>query len=437
MTRLHLSALARQACVRRSVAARQARLSVFALGLLACLSPPAHGQQSFDPAIVAGQTTPESPSEEPGPPPSRSTPANDSFAAEAQAWAGNAQLLDRLNGTVDGWYPRFAGVRRSSGVAGGAGYRRHLFGDQMRFDVSAAITTKKYRVVDGHLRWLQAPTAHAEVWTDYRYENFPQEDFYGIGLDSSQASRTKYTYSSHDVMLRGLIRPLETMEIGAGIGYLWPDVGTSGTDLFLSTERVFTDATAPGLTQQPTFRHATIHGAIDTRDRRGHPQRGGVYRASFGVWDDRSLNRYDFRRFDARAVQYFAVTTSGKHVVAPRAHVSTVASNDDREVPFYFLPYVGGVDTIRSFREFRFRDRNALSLGAEYLWTPIEFVSVAAFVDGGKVARDFAGLKPTDFKAAYGIGVRAHTSKQMLAVMDLATGGGEGVRLIVRVGQAF
>jgi len=437
MTRFRLPASARQACARRSAAARLARISVFTLSLTPYLSSPAAGQQSFDPAIIAAQTTPESPAEWPAPPPSRSVPANDSVAARAQAWATNAQLLDRLNGTVDGWYPRFAGVRRSSGVAGGAGYRRHLFGDQMRFDVSAAITTKKYRVVDGHLRWLQSPTARAEVWTDYRYEKFPQEDFYGIGLDSSREARTKYTYSSHDVMLRGLIRPLDTVEIGGGIGYLWPDVGASGTDLFPSTERLFTDATAPGLTQQPTFRHATIHASIDTRDRHGNPQRGGVYRASFGVWDDRSLNLYDFRRFDVRAVHYLAVTTSGKHVVAPRAQVSTVASSDDREVPFYFLPYVGGVDTIRSVREFRFRDRNALSLGVEYLWTPITFMSVAAFVDGGKVARDFAGLKPTHFTAAYGIGVRAHTSKQMLGVIDLATGGGEGVRFIVRVGQAF
>jgi hypothetical protein len=430
MSRLGLSASARHA-------GRQARLTVFAFSFLACLPPAAHAQHSFDPAIIAAQTTPESPEEWPSPAPSESIPATDSVAARAQAWAANAQLVDRLDGTVDGWYPRFAGVRRSSGVAGGAGYRRHLFGNQMRFDASAAISTKAYRVVDGHLRWLRSPTARTEVWTDYRYENFPQEDFFGIGLDASEDSRTKYTYSSHDVMLRGVIRPLDSVEIGAALGYLWPDVGASDVDGILSTERLFTNTSAPGLTDQPTFRHATIHTEIDTRDRHGIPQRGGVYRASVGVWNDQSLNRYDFRRFDARAVHYFAVTASGKHVVAPRAQLSTVASSDGRDVPFYFLPYVGGVDTIRSVREFRFRDRNALSVGAEYLWTPIEFVSAVVFVDGGKVARDFAGLKPTDFKAAYGVGVRAHTAKQMFAVMDLATGGGEGVRFIVRVGQAF
>ena len=411
-------------------------MGVIAVSLSACPSPAADAQQSFDPAVVAAQTTPQSP-DGPVRRPAESIPVDDSFAAKAQAWAENAQLVDRLNGTVDGWYPRFAGVRRRSGVAGGAGYRQHVLGERMRFDASAAITTKNYRVVDGHLRWLRVPTARAEVWTDYRYENFPQEDFYGIGLASSPGSHTKYTYSSHDVMVRGEIQPLDIVRIGAGIGYLWPDVGASDIDGFLSTERLFTDATAPGLAQQPTFRHATINTSIDTRDRRGNPQRGGVYRASFGVWDDRSLDRHDFRRFDAGAVQYFALTASGKHVLAPRAHLSTVTSGRDQEVPFYFLPYAGGNDTIRSFHEFRFRDRNALSFTAEYLWTPIERVSFAAFVDGGKVAPDFSGLKPTDLKAGYGIGARAHTSKQTLALIDVATGGGEGFRFIVRLGGTF
>ena len=59
------------------------------------------------------------------------------------------------------------------------------------------------------------------------------------------------------------------------------------------------------------------------------------------------------------------------------------------------------------------------------------------FVDSGKVARDWGGLTLTDLRWGYGIGARLHTSKQMLARIDLATGGSEGVRVFVRAGPSF
>ena len=56
------------------------------------------------------------------------------------------------------------------------------------------------------------------------------------------------------------------------------------------------------------------------------------------------------------------------------------------------MPYVGGVDTIRSFDEFRFKDENALWMSAEYRWQVMKYASVATFVDAGKVERDWQDL---------------------------------------------
>ena len=53
------------------------------------------------------------------------------------------------------------------------------------------------------------------------------------------------------------------------------------------------------------------------------------------------------------------------HVVSGRVGFSYVNNEAGERVPFYFLAYVGGVDTIRSFREFRFKDENAMWLSAE------------------------------------------------------------------------
>src|ERR1041385_6213891 len=117
MTRLCLSA-----------SARQARAVILALGLAGLVASSAYAQQPADPAIIADQTTPEPARHAPTPP--QASPQTDStepeFVRRARDWAESSQILARLNGSVDGWYPRLGGMTRGSGLAGGPGYRQHL-----------------------------------------------------------------------------------------------------------------------------------------------------------------------------------------------------------------------------------------------------------------------------------------------------------------------
>src|SRR5215204_1809668 len=48
------------------------------------------------------------------------------FVDKAKRWADEHQLLERLNGDVDGWYPRLGGMTRGGGFAFGPGYRFHV-----------------------------------------------------------------------------------------------------------------------------------------------------------------------------------------------------------------------------------------------------------------------------------------------------------------------
>ena len=79
-------------------------------------------------------------------------------------------------------------------------------------------------------------------------------------------------------------------------------------------------------------------------------------------------------------------------MLSGRIGTAYVNNETGQRVPFYFLAYVGGVDTIRSFDEFRFKDENALWLGAEYRWMFHKYASVVTFVDAGKVERDWQDL---------------------------------------------
>jgi outer membrane protein assembly factor BamA len=361
--------------------------------------------------------------------------SGDGFVGKAKNWAEEMQLVERLNGDIDGWYPRLGGMTRGGGFAIGPGYRTH-FGNVL-VDLSAGISTKSYKAADVKVRWLQAFDERVELWTNYRFEDFPQEDFFGIGSGSVLDSRTSYDFDSSEVTVHGLVKPLSWARTGIVVGYMSPEIGPGTDKNYPSIEAMFTDAVAPGLAAQPNFLHTTLFADVDYRDQRGRPRSGGFYHIALAFWDDRTLEQYDFKRFDANFSQYVPFDTSKKHVVLGRLGLSYVNNETGERVPFYFLPYVGGVDTIRSFREFRFKDENALWMTAEYNWTPMKYFSLAAFLDAGKVSADWQDINAADMKQGYGFGFRVHTNKQTFARVDFGTGGGEGWQMFLKLGPSF
>ena len=361
----------------------------------------------------------------------------DRLRTKGEAIAENTQLADRLNGDIDGWYPRLGGMTRGGGFALGPGYRLHVFDDRIFVDLSAGISLKGYQAADAHVRWLRALDDRLELWTDFRYEHFPQEDFYGMGFDSLTANETSYTYNSTDLALRGLFKPVDWVRLGTTFGYLRPAL-EAGTDSRVpSVEQLFTDAEAPGLAGDPRYLHTTFFAEVERRDIPGNPTSGGFYRASFGIMDDHDLDAFDHRRLDTMATYYVPVSPGRTHVLSARLGTSYVNNETGQRVPFYVLPYVGGVDTIRSFNEFRFKDENAMWLGAEYKWRAFEHVSLVGFFDAGKVTGDWETINFSGLRKGYGFGFRAHTNRQTLARLDFGTGGGEGLQVFLKLGPSF
>lgn len=368
-------------------------------------------------------------------PPAPPAQDQDGFVDKAQGWADRTRIIERLNGDIDGWYPRLGGMTRGGGFALGPGYRTHV-GDVL-VDLSAGISIKSYKAADVKVRWLNAFDERVELWTNYRFEDFPQEDFFGIGPDSSLDTRTSYDFDSSEVTLLGLYKPMRWLHLGTEVGYMSPEIGPGTDRNYPSIETLFVDPEAPGLGEQPNFLHSTFFADVDYRDVAGRPRSGGFYHVAFGIWDDRTLQQFDFRRFDVNATQWVPLDAAKAHVVLGRIGASYVNNETGERVPFYFLPYVGGVDTVRSLREFRFKDENALWMTAEYNWSPMKYFSLAAFVDAGKVSADWQDINAAEMKVGYGFGLRAHTSKMTLARIDVATGGGEGWQMFLKLVPSF
>jgi hypothetical protein len=362
---------------------------------------------------------------------------SESFVEELVDLADRIRIVERLNGDIDGWYPRLGGMTRGSGFALGPGYRTHLFNERIFVDLSAGLSIKGYKSADAKLRFWQGWGERIELWTDWRYEDFPQEDFFGIGMDTTESTRVSYDFDSVDFDIRGVLKPVDWFSTGVTVGYMSPDIGP-GTDRdFPSIEELFIDLEAPGLLEQPDFLHTTVFAEIDTLDESGHPRAGGFYSASVGMWDDRTLQRFDHRRLDALATHYVPLDTEKNHVISGRIGASYVNNTTGERVPFYFLAYVGGRDTIRSFREFRFKDENAVWVGAEYNYRPMKWFSVAAFVDAGEVSEDWGDIDFRGMKKGYGLGLRAHSRTLTFATLDVGTGGGEGWHWFIKLGPSF
>lgn len=345
------------------------------------------------------------------------------------------RIMERLT-IADGWYPRIGGLTTGGGFAGGAGYRRHLFHDRFLFNTSAAVSTKGYKEIDGDASLPGLLNGRLEIGASANWRDYPQEDFFGIGGDSLVTDRTNYALESTTVSGRVAIKPTRWLRVGTEVGYVSPTIG-SGTDpRFPSIEAIFTDADAPGLAAQPSFVYKNAFVQVDYRDQPGNPRSGGLWQATYGLWNENELSQYDFGRFDAEAAHFFPIFDK-KRVFALRARVSYVNNDPGNRVPFYFLPYIGGSDSLRGFKEFRFRDENVIFLNAEYRWEAFSGLDMALFFDAGEARADWEDIDLKDAKTSYGVGFRFNTFKSVFMRFDIGLGGGEGTQIFFKFGPAF
>src|SRR6185369_8806066 len=102
-----------------------------------------------------------------------------------------------------------------------------------------------------------------------------QDDFYGLGIDSTDAERVDFGIRSTDLATSAAAHITPWLRLGAAVGYYIPSVRHGRDDSLRTIETIFTDTTAPGLAEQPNFLHESIFAEVDSRDARGFPRRGG------------------------------------------------------------------------------------------------------------------------------------------------------------------
>jgi hypothetical protein len=336
----------------------------------------------------------------------------------------------------EGLYPKLGSLTTGSGFAYGAGFRdRDLFDKKGTIDVWAATSTRRYWATEARLTFPRLANRRllVEAWAAHR--DYPSEDFFGIGPDSARDNQTSYAIRSDLFGGRAGVRPVGIVLAGGGVEYLNPRLGPGEDSRVPSIEQIFDPVSAPGLGESVDFLHTMAFVEVDYREPK-NARKGGWYRFDLSHFDDRTTGRYSVTRFNTDLRQFVGFL-AGRRVIASRLFVSTSETAPGEVMPFYAMPTLGGNDTLRGFREYRFRGPHAILGQLEYRWEIWSALEGALFYDAGKVANRRADLNFKDLESDYGFGFRFNTDEAIVFRVDAGFGSSDGKHLYIVFGGIF
>jgi hypothetical protein len=332
-----------------------------------------------------------------------------------------------------GLYPELSSMITGAGwISGGPGYRQWLFGDRLRLEGSAAVSWRLYRAAQASAEVTNLARSRIALGVEARWQDATQVTYFGDGPQSLETNRSEYRLSTRDVVGYATYRPTRWLAADIALGRLaaphvqrpsgpfrrgYPDA----VDIFPSDPAFARDT-------QPAYVHATVSLVADTRNHRGHPTAGGVYRAAWSRYDDRTGQPAGFDRYEGEAATFVPIPAAHL-VLAAHGWVAATSPTDGRTLPLYLLPALGGSTTLRGYADYRFHDRHLAVVNVEARLALFTHVDAAIFVDAGSVASRIRDLGLD--RRSYGGGVRLHTGTATIARFDVARGG-DGWRVLLR-----
>lgn len=351
---------------------------------------------------------------------------------------GMAFIEDRALYIFDreGFYPRIGTLTVGSGFSYGAGYRdRDFLNDHGTIDIWAMGSRRGYFAGEGRVRFRDRADGRvsAEGWVGRR--DYAGEYFFGLGPDSARRAQADYGLRWSMAGVSAGVRPLSKITLGGSVEYLTPSVGRGNDDDRRDVVDVFGEAQAPGVSERADFVRTHGYFVLDYSTPR-NARRGGVIRADLSHYSDRTTGRYSFNRLDVDVRQYFGFLAD-RRVLALRGFVSTSEASEGRQVPFYLMPTLGGNDTLRGYRMYRFRAPHALLLQAEYRWELWSGLDAALFYDAGKTPMEREEINLRGLHRNYGFGFRFNTDHGVVFRVDAGFGSRDGKHLYIVWGGVF
>lgn len=358
-----------------------------------------------------------------------------------------------------GFYPRVAWIAPGSAIAFGTRYwQPDIKGSA--FDVAGAAfySIRGYQHYDiqfglmPHLgRKLPGPSWTGEelyqladpenarpsrltLYGTFRHRYLPRTDFFGLGPDSELDDRSRYLLKSTATYARAGYEFTRRFSATLNAGYWVYSLGTR-TGGRASTQELFDDERAAGLSDAPDYFRYGVNVLVDFRDEPGNPHRGFVLGAIATSSEARTVGdfSYDALWLDARG---FVPLGSRQRILALRGAVVSQEPHPGHQVPFFVQPSLGGSHTLRGFDSDRFQGPKAMLYQLEYRWDAHPIWELALFTDAGTVSAPEDELRFSNLKWDYGFGMRFKNFQSVLIRMDVAWSS-ETWRFFFRTSSSF
>lgn len=357
------------------------------------------------------------------------------------AW-GHA-VIDSFSKPV---HPIVGGIASGGGLGVGIGYDSPR--DQRWYrEAEAMVTVRRYWSLEAETG-IQSSRGRSRLGVFGEIRHMGRLDYYGIGPDSLWQNRSAFRLRETTIGTRGWFRPAPAVRLGGSVAMYVPDLGSGTNRSVLSIERVFSASSVPGFSAEPTFGRyrgfaELVYPVISDSDAADHLDNyRGTYQVALEAVRDHELGRHSFHRWETEVQQRIPGLRPGQRLTV---HGMVAVTERDADVPFYMLYTLGGSSglksfrpdmigtdgtraTLRSYKNFRFRDRDLLLMQAEYRIPLMDAVQATVFVDAGQVAP-----RPSDLfknlRTGTGFSLSYMRKGRALARVDVGYGGGEGMQL--------
>ncbi len=316
-----------------------------------------------------------------------------------QAWMRRNGVAALLGGLGEGTGFGLGGSYTipAEGASGVRVLGRVSFKGYQEFDLAGAKTLGKTRFI------LQSS-----------YQWRPQENFYGLGMDSIEKSRTKFALRQTWGGGRFEFIPHRRLVFGAEYRTAWL-FSTKGTDpLYGSPGETFPDL--PGFGER--IRAQTAGFYIRADGIRGEYDMGGQLHFGASSVDGLADSRLKYIELEGLFEGRLPVATARSVLVAQGQLDFVRPRGGSDPIPFYLLPHIGGSSTLRGFSLDRFYGKSILLFTLEYRYKLHPNYQMFAFFDEGQLFDRTADLSWLNWQRNYGFGFKWHSSRGTLFRID-------------------